>query len=715
MRRFLLKLIRRRNLKRDLEAELAFHKEMAAASGNPIPLGDTTRIAEQAGDLWQFTALENLWRDLVYSLRALRRSPALVLTAVVCLALGIGPNAALFSLAAEFLLSEPSVTDAASLVSLRLGNSHAKPEVLEAVAASGVFAEVAGENEESFVNWNDGTETRRLFGVFTTKNYFTALGVPMLHGRGWAPSDPDEVAVLQHHFWRRHFNADPAVIGRAINLDGRACTILGVLPENHRTLMGYGYSPDVYQPRYLRDTLLAMYARLKPGMSIGQAQAGLKTVGVRLDTDFPERYWKYADSSRVSPIAGFARLSHDSEAVTIGLFFAMLLAVAGLVVLIACVNVAGLLLARASARRREIAIRLSLGAAGRRIVQQLLVESLVLSTLGAALGFVLAEAVASLAARIQLPIPIPIRLHIEPDWRVVLYAAFLAIISTLICGLLPALQAVRESISSALPREPRLRFRRSLVAAQIAVSIVVLTTGVLFIRNLMRSSAISPGFDLRHTVRADVNLPPAAYKGADRINSYVNRALEQLEALPGVEAAAAARVIPFTDATRFSGNLTFPDTSEQVAARFHWNAVTPGYFRAMDIPLRQGRAFAASDSRGPKVVVVSDAFVTRYLRGRSAVGRTFLWGAEGKTPYQIVGVVRTTKNLSIGEDDQPQLYEPLAQIENDRTRIQFVLRSATPAATQIEPARRALRGVEPNAGIEVATLYSSIGLAFLPS
>ena len=715
MRRLLLKLFRRRSLQADLEAELAFHREMAEAHGNPIRLGNTAVIKEHAFDLWRFNPIENIGRDLRYALRSLRRSPGFVLSALLSLGLGIGVNAAMFSIAVEFLLSRPSLADPSSWIAVHLaGNSHSKPEVIDFLRQSGAFQEVVGENFETFINWNDGRETHRIFSVQTTRNYFTALGAPVAHGRGFAEGDPGDVVVLHYHFWQKHFNGDPSVVGRAINLDGRSYTVLGVLPESHRTLLGYGLTPDVYLPRYLDDTILQIYARLKPGMTLGQARAALEVLAERLDKSMPERY-TYANGLRVTPLAGLARLVRDNDGTLVALFFLALLALVGLVFLIACVNVAGLLLVRASNRRQEIAIRLSLGASRGRLLQQLLAESLLLSLCGAGIGFFLAELVAKLLASIQLPIPIPIHLQIEPDWRVVAYAAVLGVAATVVCGLFPAWQSVKDSLAARLHRaERRLWMRRSLVIAQIAVSVIVLVTGSLFLRNLLLAHATSPGFDLRRTLRAEVHLPPVQYRDKARLNAYFTEALRQLQALPGIEAAAAARIVPFTDNTHFFSELTFPRTGQKKRARFHWNAVSPDFFLAMDIPLLAGRAFTAGDRDGPKVVVVNKTFTERYLDGQNAVGTAFLWG-EGKTLHQIVGVVAGTKNLTIGEDDQPQLYQPLAQIDNDRPQIQFVLRSATPPVTQLPAVRRALRQVEPGAGIEVSTLYSSIGLAFLPS
>lgn len=713
MRSLLLKLRRRRSMERDVETELAFHREMAAAHGNPIPLGNTAVIQEQARDLWRFAWIENLWRDLLYGARGLRRSPALVITTLLSLGLGIGVNMGIFSLAVEFLFSQPSVRDAGSIVAIRLGgNSHSSKAVVDFVRASGLFQDVVGENEETYINWDDGAETHQVFSVQVTNNYFTVLGNPIAYGRGILPGDPDEVAVLSNRFWRNHLHGDPAVVGRAIRLDGRSCTIVGILPADFRTLIGFGYSPDVYVPRYLDDTILALYARLKPGMTIGQARAGLITVARRLDQAMPGPF-KNADDVQVAAIAGMERIKTETEMQTVGLFFIMLLVVVGLVLMIACVNVASLLLARGAARRQELAIRLSLGAGRGRLFQQLLLESAMLSLMGAAAGLLMRQALASGVERLQLPLPLPIHLHLSLDWRVTLYAILLAGFATVACGVLPAWRSIRQSIAPNLRRENRMRMQRALVVAQLALSMVVLTAGILFLRNLLRTNAIDPGFDVRHTVYADVNLPPQVYRDQRREKIYIAAALREVAALPGVEAAAASRVIPFTGATRFMTGLKFPDTGKTVRAFFYSNAVSPDYYRAMGIRMRRGHTFLTpgDDSRRP--LIVNQAFADRYLSDRDPLGRTFIWG-ENKMPCVIIGIVDGTKNFSIGESDEPQLYEDIARAHHDHPHVQFVVRSAAPGA-QLRAVRAALRRIEPDAGLEVATLYSSIGLAFLPS
>ena len=714
IRRVFLKFLRRRRLQRDLEAELAFHREMASAAGNPIPFGNAGFIREQAFDLWRFNWIENLWRDVVFATRTLRKSPGFVMAALVSLGLGIGINTAIFSIAVEFLLSQPSVRDPGSVVYVQQGgNSHMQPSTIDALRRGGVFEDVAGENEEAFVNYNDGSETRRVFAVQATRNYFTALGIPVALGRGWNESDPREVAVLNPRFWRAHLGGDPAIVGKAIRLDGRLYTVLGILPDNYRSLIGYGYAPDVFVPVYIEGTILAAYARLKPGMTVGQVNAAMPALGDRLNQELPapDDLNKHLHAT---PVAGMERLKMDGPESTVVLFFAALLVIVALVLLIACVNVANLLLARAAARHQELATRLALGATRGRLLQQILAESLLLSIAGAGLGFLVALAAAKAAASVPLPFPVPIRLRIDPDWRVASYAGVLAVVSAVSSGLIPAWQSVRQSLTAGMHRERKLRLRRLLVIAQIAVSFVVLTTAALFLENLARSTSLSPGFDVRHTIRADVYLPPAKYRESRAINLFASHALDGLHAIPGVTAAAAARIIPFTDATTFGSDLIFPDTGEKQQVQINWNAVTPEYFRAMDIPLLRGRAFNLQDNGAALVVVVNDVFARQYLGHREPVGTTFLWGPD-RAVHTIVGVVPATKNMTIGENPRAQLYQPLAQIRNDRARIQFVVRSSTPPGGQIAAIRQTLRQAEPSAGLEVETMFAGIGFAFLPS
>ena len=714
MRKLWLKFTRRRRLEQDLQAELAFHREMAASHGGFIAFGNATSIEEEARDLWRFVTLENLWRDFVYAVRMLRRSPGFTLSALLSLGLGIGVNTTVFSLGMELLLSEPSVEDAASIVRLNLGgNSHSKETIWRELRAAGVFSDLVGENSNSALNWDNGTETRRLFAVEATENYFQVLGVPLAQGRGWTPADPKEVAVLGHRFWQTRLAGAPNILGSTIRLDGRLYTVIGILPQTHRTLEGYGMTPDVYVPKCLPETMLALYGRLRPGMASRQVWPAILPLALRLDKQFPDHY-KYSENSRVIPIAGNQRLKEDHESQTVVLFFFVLLILVGLVLLIACVNVAGLLLARASARRQEIAIRLSLGASRGRLLQQLLVESSLLSLLGASLGFALALLSARSLAAIDLPLPFPIHLQVEADWRVISYAAALGVLAALLSGLVPAWQSVRRNTSGQLRKEERLRGRRILVAAQVAIAFVVLSTAALFLTNLVKVRDLGPGFDVTNTLRAGVYLPPREYVGRQKVEDYTRRVLRELQAIPGTEAAAASVLLPFLDMSTRGGSIQIEGTPAKVPVRMHMNWVTPGYFAALGIPLRQGRYLADTDGQGGHVVVVNEEFARRYLAGRPAVGSVFTWGFN-QTRYEIVGVVAGTKNMTAGEDPAPQVFESLWQEGLPRTSIQFVIRTSLPAATQLRALRDAVRSVEPTAGLDVATMASSIGIAFLPS
>jgi len=306
IRRLLLKVLRRRRLEEELKAELAFHQEMAAAGNNATAFGNRAVILEQGLDLWRFNRIENLWRDFVYALRTLRKSPGFVAAALLSLSLGIGLNTAIFSLAVEFLLSQPSVRDSKSLVYVRQGgNSHVLPPTIDDLRRSGLFEDVVGENDETFINFDNGAETKQIFAAQATQNFFTVLGIPTQLGRGWSESDPKEVVVLHPHFWRTRLEGDPGIVGKAIRLDGRLYTVLGVLSDNYRSLIGYGFSPDVLMPSYMDGAILAAYARLKPGMTVGQVNAAMVALDQHLHHEFPDRY-DLQQRLNATPVGGVA-------------------------------------------------------------------------------------------------------------------------------------------------------------------------------------------------------------------------------------------------------------------------------------------------------------------------------------------------------------------------------------------------------------------------
>lgn len=714
MRRIFLKLLRRRRLERDLEIEMAFHREMAARHGTTIPFGNPLVVKEQARDLWRFALVENLWRDLRYAARGLRRSPGLVISALLSLGVGIGANMAIFSMVTDVLFSTPSITEPARWMAIRLGGgSHAPHDVVEALRASRVFAAVAGEREEASLNWDDGVGTRPLHAVDTTPDYFAVLGIPIAQGRGYDDGDPSDVVVVSHRFWRDSLGSDPHVVGRVLRLDGRAYTVTGVLPPRHRTLIGMGFSPDLYVPRFRRDAKLAIYVKVAPGTTPEAARARAEAAAAGIDRVLPQPM-PLAQHVEATPVSGMDRLRSRNSQVLV-LFSAVLMGAVGLVLLIACVNVAGLLLARAAGRRQEMAMRLALGASRARLLQQLLVESLLLACLGVVSGLVVRQVLAWALERVSLPLPVPVRFQLGLDLRAILYAGVLMLVASCVAGLLPAWQAVRETLAVSVKRGGRLRMRRVLVVAQVATAFVVLATSGLFLRNVSASSRISPGFETGRAVRADVHLPPARYlDDPARSKAFVEHTLASLDALPGVDAAATL-FVPLQGSTRRDTvTVRFQDAADEVQLRVYINAVTRDYFRTLGIPFVAGRSFDGSSDASARAVIVNRAWVDRASPGRDVVGRTFRIGDE-PVPYRVVGVVEGTKNRTLGEDPEPQYYENLLDSGVERSRVQFLIRGRATPQQLIEAVRPLLRAAEPAAGLVIEPLTQSVALAMLPS
>ena len=387
-------------------------------------------------------------------------------------------------------------------------------------------------------------------------------------------------------------------------------------------MLGFGIALTCMSRGTLDDTPLAMYIRLKRGMSVDQARAALVIVATRLDTAIHAPF-KYSDGVSATPVVGVARLAGFSGAVAaVSVFFAILFVIVGLVLLIACVNVAELLLARASQRRREIATRLALGASRTRLIQQLLVESLLLSLLGTACGFGLAQTISAVLSPNSVahadtgsspgrsrPAGSALRGHtrFRDNFGVWTLASP------------PGREGIHctGSAGTAAAGAPQLGDRSDRAFPD------RLTAGLLFLRNLLRSAAISPGFDVGHTIRAAVNLPPVAFANSQRRSVYIEQAIRKLDAIPGVESATAARAIPFIDAVGVLVPTTFAGTGEKVNTQFYWNAITPEFFEAMNIPILEGRTFVPADRTGERVAIVNRAFVERYLAGRLHWERRF--------------------------------------------------------------------------------------------
>jgi predicted permease len=708
-------LMGRRRFEDELDVEFQFHLDaradeleakgmtrQAATAQARREFGPAATAGEQTRSAWQFRRIEDLASDLRYAARGFRRNPAFAVTAIACLALAIGVNTTIFSLTAEALFSQPSARDPESLMAIRLGgNSHAEQKVWRFLRDAAIFEGVAGENEEIETNWRHGDSSERLFAFRTTPNFFDVTRIPVAIGR--APSRSESAVVLSWNLWQSRFGGDPRVTGGNMILDGHVYEIAGVLPRDHRTLIGFGFSPDLYLNAADEKTSVALFVRLPAGMSRAEARARLASTAAQLDA-------RLASSVSVTAISGLDRFGHDPEVMVVAGFFAMLLIGVGLVLLIACANVASMLLARASSRSHEIAIRLSIGAGRGRLVRQLLAESLLLAACGTIAGLAMNVGLTSLLSRIRLQLPIPIQYHIQPDWRLLVYSAAVGALTCIAAGLIPALQATRSVGAALHPGSRQIggrsRLRNTLVVVQVAVSVVLLTSATLFLRNLAKASTMNPGFDLDHTVWALMRLVPESYPSTAKTGALVARALDELRGLPGVEAASIARVVPLNNNMQVGTEL-LPDGGSPVHVNFRMNYVGGDYFRAMRIPLLAGREFAPADR---DAAVVNEAMARRLFGGSNPVGHTIRWGNR---TIAVVGLARNSKYFTLGEDDQPAFYQPYLDVREQT--LNFLVRASGRPEAVLQPLAAALGELDRSAAVEVKPMSQAMSFALLPS
>ena len=683
------------------------------------------------------------FQDLKYGLRMLVKSPGFSLVAILSLALGIGANTAIFSLVNALLLRPLPVEDPPSLVVVSTtdqrnpGNlplSHLNFKDLRAQNA--VFSEMAAVTGNQ-VNYSHGQESEQIGVQIVTANYFPLLGAAPALGRGFLPEEEANgtpVAVLSDGFWERSFGSNPGVIGTTLTLNRTPYTIVGVAPRNFTgTFLGGGPAawlpmarnrvqlPEWYETR--RGLFINGVARLKPGVTVEQARSNLRTVFANLEQAFPVD--NKGRSATAVPLLD-ARLNPNGRGANVIVQQStVLMIVVGIVLLIACANIANLLLSRATRRRREIAIRLALGAKRSRLVRQLLTESLLLSILGGGAGMVLASWTLNAIVAARLPLPIPTaQSALEIDPRVFAFTATLAVLTGILFGLAPALQASKPDVVPVLKNELMasvtgrrgfrafLSLRQVLVVVQVALSLMALIAAGLFLRELQHDQSIDTGFETRGVLVMNFNLLREGYT-PERGQVFFDQLVERAASLPGVRGAAIAQVPPLAGGLARSVFPEGADTTTTGRILVQVNTVGTGYFQTIGIPIVRGRDFTRGDTMAaPKVVIVNQTMARQFWKGEEPLGKRFkFFGDQDFTT--VAGVAQDSKYNSVTEDPQNFIYMPLGQ--NYTPQATLHIRAAGDASGLANAVRGAAREIDPSLSVfNLRTLEEQVGNSLQP-
>ncbi|HEX8140432.1 MAG TPA: ABC transporter permease [Pyrinomonadaceae bacterium] len=650
--------------------------------------------------------MRTLWQDLRYGARLLLKHPTFTIVAVLTLALGIGANSSIFTVVNAVLLRPLPFTEPERLVSLWETTakfdrgSVSVPNLKDWREQNDVFTGIGAFQYGNF-SLQEGDHPERVSGVTASANFFDLLGVRPQLGRTFLEGEDrpgqSRVVVLSDRLWRRNFGADPKVVGQTVALGGESFTVIGVMSPafQYPSRLTDLWVPLVFTEEEQKSRGTHSYlviARLKPGVEFSQAQEQMSLIARRLEEQYPEDQAKRG-------IRLFALQEDMVQFIRPALM--VLLGAVGFVLLISCTNVANLLLARAAARQREIAVRMALGAGRWRLMRQFLTESLLLAVLGGALGLLLArwgvDGLLALAGN-----SLPRAGEVTLDWRVAGFTLLLSLLTGVGFGMAPALQVSKTDVQEALKEggnagssQRRNRLRSLLVIAEVASALVLLVGAGLLIKSFMRLQEVETGMRPENVLTLAISLPEAKYPKPQMATSFYTRVLDRVKALPGVEAAAVINILPLLR-TGYNGDVEIEGQSYGAGQLpfAEYRVVSQDYFRTLGIPLLRGRFFDERDREGARgVVIVNQTFVNKYLTGQDALGKRIKPGREW---VEIVGVVGDVKQSGLTRPVMQELFMPYEQAASYTQSMTLVVRGAQDPEGLIPEIRREVLAVDPN-------------------
>ena len=690
--------------------------------------------------------MEFFFQDIRYATRRLRQSPGFAAIAITIMGLGIGANTAIFSIVNAVLLRPLPYEEPTELVRIYTNSRNSSapgavsyPDFEDYSDLPDLFRATAATSAAILsLNTENGAET--VWGEYMSAGFFGLTGMRPSLGRAFLPEEdePDmaeAVAMLSHDEWGQRYGGDPGVIGQTVRINGRPVTIVGIGPEEFKgNMVGISTSywlpwgsASIVEPAYReyldnrRRRSLTMHARLHRDVSIDRVDAALNAVALNLAAEYPESNIKRTVT--VLP-TNDVRL-HPMIDAALYPVAGMLMAVVGLVLLVACTNLANLLLLRASSRTREVAVRLAMGAGRRRLISQLLTESTLLGVAGGAVGVAVAYWTAKALVSFRPPLPFPMSLDLGLDGTVLAFAGLLSVATGVLFGLAPALKASRPDLVGTLKdgntslRVGRRRFslRNGLVVSQVAVSMILLIGAGLFVRSLGNAQNVEPGFEDTQAAIVSFDVAHGGYTEEEAGHAFYNRYVQRVTALPGIESAAVVSIMPLgasvsTQELLLEGQELAPDENPPTV---DFNVASPEYFATMGIPIVRGRTFSILDTEtAPAVAIVSEAMAKRFWGTQDVVGkRLYLARTTEGPPTVVVGVARDTKVRTLGEDPRAYIYVPFAQ--KYASWMSVVARTNTDPAAALALLENELRVMDPDIPLFASsTMEEHLALMLFP-